>query len=150
MAKIVHMIIGAVGTGKTHLTSILSKAWDVKILSADDIEIGCKGKIDESDIDGEIMECFFWQLDQEDSFILDGLNLTIDGRKTYIRQAKASGFDVYVYDLGPGNKQSLERRLRDNRGISKERWVELAKSNIESYQKPTKKLEGMNKLYTLY
>lgn len=150
MEKILHMIIGAVGTGKTHLTNILSKAWNVEILSADDIETKCKGEMTEADIDGEIMECFFGMLDQENSFILDGLNLTIDGRKIYIDHAKASGFKVYVYDLGPGNKQSLERRLRDNRGISKERWIELAQSNIESYQKPTKKIEKMDKLYTLY
>lgn len=150
MENIVHLVIGAIGTGKSSLSKVLAKKNNIEILSADDVENINKDIISDSDIDGEIVEHFFYFLDQNKSFILDGLNLTLSSRRFYINQAKRMGYKIYVYDLGPGDNNSLTRRLKDNRGVSAERWKEIAESNKINYEKPQKDTENIDKLYTLY
>lgn len=149
MTKIVHIIIGAIGTGKSRLAGILSDFYNIEILSADEIENACNVSR-ESDIDGEIVEQYFSFLDQNKSFILDGANLSISSRELYIKHAHNMGYNVYVYDLGAGDNNSLERRLKDNRGVSSHRWKEVALSNKSDYQKPMVLQENIDKLYTLY
>lgn len=141
--------MGAIGTGKSHLANILAKTNGISILSADQVEFENKD-IKEQDIDGQIVEDYFNCLDNNESFILDGLNLNRSTRQLYIKQAKSSGFKVYVYDLGPGNYRSLERRLKEHRGIAPQRWRDIAKANRDNYEKPSKMKEAIDKLYTLY
>jgi len=149
MEKVVHIIMGAIGTGKSYLADILAKQNGISILSADQIEFENKD-LKEQDIEGQIVEDYLNCLDNNESFILDGLNLNRSTRQLYINQAKSSGFKVYVYDLGPGNNLSLERRLKEHRGIASQRWRDIAKANRDNYEKPSTEREAIDKLYTLY
>lgn len=147
MEKVVHIIMGAIGTGKSFLANILSKKYGLPILSADQIEYDNKGG---DDIESLIVENFFDCLDTNKSFIFDGLNLNRLTRKLYINHAKSNGFKVYVYDLGPGNNQSLKRRLNESRGVDSSIWCDIARANRDSYEKPLKNKESIDKLYTMY
>lgn len=149
MEKVVHIIMGAIGTGKSYLANILSKRNGISVLSADLVESENKN-VEERDIDGQILEDYLYRLDDDKPFILDGLNLNRSTRQLYISLAKNSNFKVYIYDLGPGNQRSLERRLKEDRGIDQQRWCEIAKANRDNYEKPSKKKESIDKLYTLY
>ena len=150
MEKILHMIIGAIGTGKSHLSSTLSKRYDIDILSADSMEnLDNKDDIN-FDPDGKLVEELFYRFDQGKPFILDGLNLTKASRTLFIDQAHKNGYKVFVYDLGGGSDDSLKRRLKENRGVPDSRWIEIAKSNKECYKKPSKRIENIDRLYTLY
>ena len=60
MEKVVHIIMGAIGTGKSFLANILSKKYGLPILSADQIEYDNKGG---DDIESLIVENFFDCLD---------------------------------------------------------------------------------------
>ena len=59
-------------------------------------------------------------------------------------------YNINIYDLGPGNNFSLQRRLKNPRDVPKERWIENAKNNRISYEKPTKSKEKITKIYTMY
>ena len=144
--------MGAIGTGKSTLAKILSDKNKIEILSADEVEeqMRQKGILDENDIEEEIVECFFHLLDKKKSFILDGLNLLRKSRRLYIDKAVRADYNIYIYDLGPVNNFSLQRRLKIPRDVSKERWIENAKSNRISYEKPIKNKEQITKLYTMY
>ena len=146
---ILHIVMGAIGTGKSTLAKILADKYHIEILSADDIEVLNKD-MEDGDIECEIMASFFYFLDQKQSFILDGLNLSLTSRKLYINKAINNGYKIHIYDLGPGNKNSLLRRLKEPRGIPQERWIENAKRNKEIYEKPSTIKEYIDKLYTLY
>lgn len=149
MEKVVHIIIGAVGTGKSFLANILSNTNSMPILSADQVELE-NNNMEERDIEGQIVEDYLNRLNDDGSFILDGLNLNRSTRRLYISYAKKSGFKVYVYDLGPGSTLSLERRLKEHRGVDLQRWRDIAKANQDNYEKPSKMKEAIDKLYTLY
>lgn len=150
MEKVLHMVIGAIGTGKSYFSSILSKKECIEILSADDMENISKQDDDSFDPDGELVEELFYRFDEGKSFILDGLNLTKSSRSFFISHAKRNGYKVFVYDLGAGNEDSLKRRLKENRGVLESRWKMIAKNNKESYEKPSTSSENIDKLYTLY
>ena len=144
--------MGAIGTGKSTLARILSTVNKIEILSADRIEnqMNEKGVFNDNEIDGEINECFFYYLDKNTSFLIDGLNLSKESRSFYIKNAVSLGYQIYIYDLGPGNDDSLQRRLKNPRNVTKERWINIAKSNKESYEKPMKNEEKITKLFTMY
>ena len=55
MEKVVHIIMGAIGTGKSYLADILAKQNGISILSADQIEFENKD-LKEQDIEGQIVE----------------------------------------------------------------------------------------------
>lgn len=150
--KILHIIMGAIGTGKSTLAEILSTKYKIEVLSADSIEkqMNEKGVFNDNEIDGDIIECFYWYLDKNTSFILDGLNLSRKSRNYYINEAIKKGFQIYIYDLGPGNDDSLQRRLKNPRNVPTERWINIAKSNKESYEKPMKNEEKITKLFTMH
>ena len=150
--KILHLIMGAIGTGKSTLAKILSDKNKIEILSADEVEEQMKqnGIFDENYIEEEIVERFFHLLDERNSFILDGLNLSRSSRCLYINNAVRAGYNINIYDLGPGNNFSLQRRLKNPRDVPKERWIENAKNNRISYEKPTKSKEKITKIYTMY
>lgn len=144
--------MGAIGTGKSTLAKILSTKYEIEVLSADSIEeeMNQSNIYNDNDIDGEIVESFFHYLEKNTSFLLDGLNLSRESRSFYIKNAVSQGYQIYIYDLGPGNDYSLQRRLSNPRGIPKERWIKIAKSNKDSYEKPLKKEESITILYTMY
>lgn len=144
--------MGAIGTGKSTLARILSTVNKIEILSADSIEnqMNEKGVFNDNEIDGEINECFFYYLDKNISFLIDGLNLSKESRSFYIKNAVSLGYQIYIYDLGPGNDDSLQRRLKNPRNVPTERWINIAKSNKESYEKPMKNEEKITKLFTMY
>jgi predicted kinase len=150
MEKILHMVIGAIGTGKSYLSSILSKKNGIEILSADDLENLSKQNNENFNPDLELVEVLFYRFDEGKSFILDGLNLTKSSRSFFINNAKKNSYKIFVYDLGGGDEDSLKRRLKENRGVPESRWKDIAKANKKEYEKPSKIEEDIDKLYTLY
>jgi hypothetical protein len=59
--------------------------------------------------------------------------------------AKKRGYSIKGYDFGPGNETSLNQRLKNPRGVSEQRWKEVAERIKESYEKPTLE-EGFDEL----
>jgi len=129
MNKILHLLIGAIGTGKSTYAEELKEKLNIDVLSADKIE----GDVE---VELNIMQHFLESLDSGNSFILDGLNLNKKSRQLYISLAKRSGYKIYGYDFGAGDENSKNRRLNDSRNVSSERWIELVERNKKDYEKP--------------
>lgn len=138
-------MIGGIGTGKSTVAESLSQDLEIDILSADQVEID-SNTMDDDDIEFEIMEQYLDKLETGESFILDGLNINRATRRFYITTAQRHGYSITCYDLGPGNEESLNRRLADPRGVPAARWRQIAESNIREYEAPTLE-EGIEQIY---
>lgn len=148
MKKTLHMLMGAIGTGKSTFAEELSIAQKIEIFSADKVEDESESN-DDNEIELDIMEIYLDTLDSGKSFILDGLNLTKSCRKLYITHAQKKGYNIACHDFGPGDKTSLDRRQNDSRGVSKERWAKIAARNKAEYQMPDSN-EGFNEINIKY
>jgi predicted kinase len=136
MEKILYMMIGSTGTGKSFHSTKLSDDLKIEILSADSVEKRSKSG-DDNEIELDIMQDYLDQLDSGKSFILDGSNINKPTRKLYMTIAKQRGFKIKGYDFGPGNDKSLSKRLKDPREVSEDRWRIVAERNKLTYEKPT-------------
>jgi predicted kinase len=144
MKKTLYMMIGSTGTGKSFHAAKLAEELEIEILSADSVE-NLTNSADDNEIELNIMEEYLDQLDSEKSFILDGSNINKPTRNLYMTMARKRGYSINGYDFGPGNETSLNQRLKNPRGVSEERWKEVAERNKESYEKPILE-EGFDEL----
>jgi predicted kinase len=148
MDKILHILTGAIGTGKSTFAKEFSESHKIPIISGDKIEEESSTK-DENEINSDLMLDFNYALDSESSFIIDCQNLNKYSRSLFIKPAARLGYKIVCHDFGPGDENSLNQRLNEPRGVDKERWKAIAKENKEAYEKPELS-EGINKINTKY
>ena len=134
--KIIHIMIGGIGTGKTTLANKLSQEMSIEILRADDSDYEDESKL---------FEDYLNLLDNEKSFILDGKYLDKKTRQHFIKYAKNCGYDCIGYDFGPGNGISLKRRLNNPGNYSSKEWIKDYRKDRTSYQQPQLN-EGFKKI----
>nr|WP_319400898.1 AAA family ATPase [uncultured Carboxylicivirga sp.] len=139
--KELHMLTGAIGTGKSTFAEDLKNKTNMDILSDDKIEEN-NSELTDNEVEHVIMEDFLDLLSNEKPFILDGLNINASSRNQYIRRVRNKGYKIIAYDFGPGNNISLDRRLNDDRGVPHDRWKQIAESNRNDYESP-KVTEGI-------
>jgi hypothetical protein len=145
MGKILHMMIGGIGTGKSSFAKKISKKDKINIVSADDIQDNNPNIMDD-EVDMLTLQKLEDCLNDENSFIIDGKCLTSHERKRIISDAQNKGFSVYGYDFGSGSIMSFFRRLFSPRRYTKKEWEEVYESDKRLYQTP-ELVEGFDKIY---
>lgn len=157
------LLVGNIGVGKsTWITNfMLSRAQnflDCVVINADNIStmlagVGTyvfhKNKVDL--YQAIKISSVQLSLDRGYSVIVDGTHLSRGHRKPYIKLAKSYEEPpfVVVVDFGPGNEQSLGRRLADSRGISAKTWMQVHDEFRTLYEKPHK-VEGISQIQIGY
>ncbi len=135
MKKVVHMMMGAIGTGKSTYAEKLSRELEIEVLSGDRVEE--EGLfLNEGDIEIEIMESTLDHFSSGKSFVLDGLFLNRESRSLYMILAKRHDYNVIAYTGGPGDEESLANRQAAPRGVDLNKWKDIAESNKAEYEAP--------------
>lgn len=142
------MLIGAIGTGKSTFAEKYCIALNLNCLSGDQIEKEFSTR-DDNEVEREIMLRIIEYFESGQSFLLDGININQSSRTRYLLMAQKYNYDIIAYNFGPGDENSLERRINENRDIPETRWRELAERNRTEFQSPDKS-EGFSKIYRLY
>lgn len=135
MNKILHMMMGAIGTGKSTYAEQLSRELEIEVLSGDKVEEESLSQ-NEGDIEIDIMESILDHFSSGKSFVLDGLNLNKKSRLLYMKLAKRRGYKIIAYTGGPGDEESLASRQVAPRGVELNRWKDIAESNKAEYEAP--------------
>jgi hypothetical protein len=146
MSKILHMMIGGTGTGKSTYAKKLKKELGINIVSGDDIQRKNK-KLSDNEVDEMTYVEYLENLTGESSFIIDGKCLNPRTRKGYIADAHNNGFSVFGYDFGSGTIVSLLRRLSHPRRFSKKYWEDIWEDDKKSYHMPEPE-EGFERIYS--
>ena len=107
MAKVVHMMIGGTGTGKSTLSKKMNKELGYRIFSPDEIERE-NSQLESDAIDDLINDALNKQISSGESFILDGKCLTIEERTDFISKAKENGYSVHGHNFGAGTEESKQ------------------------------------------
>ncbi len=87
--------------------------------------------------------CIWTALLDTFSVVVDRTNMKRSDRGRYINMAKKindrirKGIEVVSYNWGPGDIDSLNRRLQDPRGVPAERWKKVHSHMAFSYEVPT-------------
>ena len=145
MSKIVHMLIGGIGTGKSTFAKQLSKKDNIRIISGDDIQDRHK-KLSNSKVDEIITKLLDESFLRDKSFIIDGKLLNPQCRRSLVAKAKERGYKAYGYDFGKGSIFSLLRRLREPRRFTAEDWEQVYQSDLNSFSTPELN-EGFDKIF---
>jgi len=145
MEKVLYMMIGGIGTGKTTLAKKLRRKLQIGLVSADEIQKTNK-KLTDDEVDEKTLEEYQSKMSGEDSFILDGKCLNAAERTRLIEDAQKNGFSVVGYDFGSGTKLSLFRRLSHPRRFSSKYWEEVYEYDKKTYETPELE-EGFEKIF---
>ncbi len=145
MSKIIHILIGGIGTGKSTFAKQLSKKENIRIISGDEIQDRYK-KLSDSKVDEITVKLLNESFLRDKSFIVDGKNLNPQSRRSIINIAKGRGYTIYGYDFGKGSIVSLLRRLRNPRRFTEEFWEQVYQSDMKSFRNPELN-EGFDKIF---
>ena len=136
---IVVMVMGNIGTYKSHFINSLNKR-PRRVFIIPDLNSNVhKDRIIENSIrDGN-------------NVIIEGNYMKYSERELFIQTIKTLFQDtklVFIcYDFGPGDSNSLARRINSPGNLSAEKWENIHRTNQSDYSKPTK-LEGFNRVIT--
>ena len=137
-----YLFSGNIGTGKSTLCNKLSNLYNATIVNKDSLlesMSGCYGKYDSNKVEiyKKVENCIVEEcLKNKQSVIIDRLNHSKEERKRFIDIAKKYNIEVIAYDFGSGTEESLERRIKGNRGVPKRVWVEVHNTIKDSYETP--------------
>jgi predicted kinase len=145
-----YLICGNVGVGKSHLAHKISRQEGAVIVSLDSIVALCHGG-DLDRYDSNLKDVYHAaekaliakSFDQGMSVIVDRHNINVATRQRYIRYWKGKGGTVVAIDMGPGDSDSLHRRVLDGKNISRRAWTAIHNSNSQRWEPPTEE-EGFD------
>jgi predicted kinase len=139
--KLLVLVIGNISTGKTTFIQNLNKRKNRIVIINDDYP-----DVNSGDLSHDIFEAL--QIDK--TVVLEGNYVSRHNRarvinpvSSYIRNTK-----FICFDFGPGNNESLERRLL-NPTSNKEKIIEVHTKFLIQYNKPIIQ-EGFSKIITCY
>lgn len=145
---------GSVGTGKSTLCRKLVNIYNATVINKDSllqsISGDVYGKFDSNKVNfynkaEEAVVRLALQMNQV--IIIDRLNYNKEERKRFIDIAKEFSVPVFCYDFGSGSEETLQRRIKNNRGVPERVWVKLYDLIKENYETPTVE-EGIVKVLT--
>lgn len=145
MKKVLHMLIGGTGTGKSTFAEKKKNNDGIKVFRPDEIE-KLNSKLSTVRIDKIVKEQLDKQIETGETFILDGKCLDSEERRSIVEKATNNGYIVYAYDFGPGSIESLNRRIKDSKGKNPHHWRMVHESDKTRYNSPDLE-EGFDKIY---
>jgi predicted kinase len=151
MRQEIILIIGNIGSGKTTLANKLLKENTI-LISLDEIEkqiIDQSGAFNMHEIEHQVNSKLLAALDKKQRVIIDGNLMSVDDRKLFCKFAYMRNYSIICYDFGPGNKKSLNRRIKDSPKLSSEQWSNIYESKLKRYSPPSLD-EGFNQIHTCY
>jgi len=80
------------------------------------------------------------------SVVVDRTNMKVSDRARYIKMGVAHNTTVKSYYWGAGDPEGLKRRLKDPKGISEEKWIEVYDYMAGTYEEPSLE-EGFNSIH---
>jgi len=127
------VLVGNIGTGKSHFISKLNKRNNRRVICPDDM-------LEEHGSEREVHNVMLRMLDKYlglgFTVIVDGNNLDRRSRDMLCHFAKRNGVNSVILDFGPGTEASLQRRVQSSPEFTEEEWREIHESNIAGYEEP--------------
>src|ERR1039457_1234918 len=127
MAGKLIIFVGNIGTGKSRYRSIFFTSDEI-ILCPDEWT-GSKAEKQKRLIFG-----IENGLRESKTVVVDGNNLTKNGRAFFVGIAKTEHCECIAYDFGAGNDKSLKRRLTEPDDFSEAEWMRIHNRNQMEYE----------------
>ena len=141
MKKLI-VLMGNIGTGKTNYRNITYVNGEI-IVCPDDWRMSKKQSHTKifSDIEKGLRE--------DRTVVVDGINIKRKDRDQLLYFAKRAKCPAILIDFGPGNDDSLKRRINDSPDTSAEEWTFYHLENLRNYEKPLQE-EGFDEIISRY
>jgi predicted kinase len=134
--------MGNIGTGKTNYRNITYLNGEI-IVCPDDWHMS-KEQLHKklfSDIENGLSE--------NKTVVVDGINMKRKDRDQLLYFAKRAKCPAILIDFGPGNDDSLKRRINNSLDTSAEEWTFYHLENLKNYEKPLPE-EGFDEIIPRY
>ncbi len=125
-----YILVGNVGTGKT--TYRKERFINGEVIICPDEWKG----LTENEVNDKIFSEIKRAISAKQSLVVDGNNIRRRLRKLYFQQDIDHQYRRIIIDFGPGNHQSLARRVESSDELSEEGWRRAHDNNRRYYQKP--------------
>ena len=138
----VYMMIGIQGSGKTTFAKVLSKGFNISVISSDEL------RINNPDLDEELVFPTLYQMCRDkilnnESFIYDATNITPKVRKRFVDSLTDLGVNKEMYDIvavyfEPDVELSIERvNKRNKEGNERYMPIDVIKEYAKNIVEPT-------------
>ena len=138
----VYMMIGIQGSGKTTFAKVLSKGFNISVISSDEL------RINNPDLDEELVFPTLYQMCRDkilnnESFIYDATNITPKVRKRFVDSLTDLGVNKEMYDIvavyfEPDVELSIERVSKRNKeGNERYMPIDVIKEYAKNIVEPT-------------
>lgn len=121
--------MGNIGTGKS--TFCKNKFRNDEIIVCPDEWEGTNDVLQK-----RLFETIETSLNNGKTVVIDGNNLKRRGRDRLLYFAKKAKCPAILYDFGPGNEDSLQKRINDPRNESEDFWKVIHAQNCTDYEEP--------------